>query len=242
MVDMIELTTFSIVARCPRTGMLGAATTTGRPFVGAMLPLVCANRGAVCSQALASPYLAVQVLDAIARGESCAGAVARALDEDSGREKRQIAVVDSSGETFAFTGEEAIPWAGHRCADGYVVAGNMLTGPEVLDHMTSAYEAAPDEEISERLLRALEAVDGSGSGDVRGKKSSVLYVAASEDYGYVDVRVDDHTNPTQELRRLFEVWKRTQRPYQKLMPTRENPTGVVDDDEIARIRAGLEKY
>lgn len=239
---MVEMHTFSIVARCPDTGMLGAASTTGRPFVGALLPLVRGGCGAASSQALANPYLAVKVLDVIASGEGCESAVNRVLDDDPGREKRQLAVVDHAGEGWAFTGQDNVPWAGHRVGAGYVVAGNMLTGPEVLDHMAAAYEETAGDELAERLLRALETVDRSGSGDVRGKKSSVLYVAGSEVYGYVDIRVDEHPRPIEELRRLFEIWKGTQRAYQELMATRKNPAGITDDDEVEKIRARLERY
>lgn len=239
---MVEIHTFSIVARCPSTGMLGAASTTGRPFVGALLPLVKGNYGAVSSQALANPYLAVQALDLIADGLDAESAVSRVLDDDPGQEKRQLTVVDRKGNIGAFTGKDNIPWAGHRFGDGFVVAGNMLTGSEVLDYMATAYEKGADKELAERLLHALEAVDRSDSGDVRGKQSSVLYVAASELYGYVDIRVDEHAQPIEELRRLFELWKSKQRPYQALMPTRENPAGVTDEEEISKIRERLERH
>ena len=65
---MIELNTFSIVAHCPRTGMLGVAVSTAVPAVGALCPYIRAGVGAVSTQSWVNPYLAIEALDLMQRG------------------------------------------------------------------------------------------------------------------------------------------------------------------------------
>lgn len=239
---IVVLNTFTLIAKCPDTGMLGAASCTGRPFVGAMLPQGRPEVGMVSSQALPNPYLGLALLDRLAEGVEPESAMTRLLGDDPGRDQRQVALIDGSGRAAAFTGQENIGWAGHLVGDGYVAAGNMLTGPRVLEVMATEFEGSADLEIGERLLRALESVERQEGGDVRGKISAVLYVAGREVYGYLDLRVDEHTQPITELRRLYQVWERVQRPYQTIMPTREDPFGVVDAAAIATVRANLSRY
>ena len=125
------------------------------------------------------------------------------LQADSDRELRQVHGVDKSNR-FAFTGADCVEWAGHHVGDDFTVAGNMLAGPDVVGSMAAAFEASDGLELSERLLRALEAGQDAG-GDKRGKQSAALLVASPEPRLYHNLRVDDHADPVAELRRIYEV-------------------------------------
>ncbi len=100
----------------------------------------------------------------------------------------------------------------------------MLVGEETITAMAKAFEASADEPLSERLLRTLESGQAAG-GDKRGRQSAALYVVKSEPYPYLDLRVDEHSDPVAELRRVYEVAKRELLPFVEAMPTRVNPKG-----------------
>jgi uncharacterized Ntn-hydrolase superfamily protein len=113
--------------------------------------------------------------------------------------------VDGEG-AFAHTGADCVPWCGHESGSGFTVAGNMLTGPDVLRAMAEAFAAGAEQkrELSERLLLALEAGQAAG-GDKRGKQSAALLVASDEPRMYHNLRVDEHADPVAELRRIYGV-------------------------------------
>jgi len=209
--------TFSIVARCPRTGQLGVAVSTAVPAVGAMCPFVRTGVGAVSTQSWVNPYLAVQTLDAIAAGRSAPDALRAALENDDAREFRQIGVVDAKGLAAAWSGDECTGWFGHRLGDGYAVQGNMLTGEAVVQEMARAFDASSDQPLAERLLLAMEAGQAAG-GDKRGRQSASLRVHATEDYPLVDLRADEHAQPVAELRRIYEIAKLQLLPFVEGMP------------------------
>lgn len=211
--------TFSIVARCPSTGLLGVAVATAVPAVGSMCPFSRAKVGAASTQSWVNPYLALGVLDAIAAGHGARAALQAALAADEARELRQIGVVDAKGEAAAFTGAECTPWCGQEIGDGFAVQGNMLTGPEVIDAMASAYHASAGQPLDERLMRALEAGDAAG-GDKRGRQSASLRVQGEEDYCTLDLRVDEHAQPVTELRRVLEIARLQLVPFVAGMPRR----------------------
>lgn len=236
---MIELNTFSITARDPRSGALGVAVSTKLACVGAMCPWVRAGTGAISTQSFVNPYLGIDGLRLLSDGLSAQETLNRLIAKDAFREIRQLAIVDRGGGTAAFSGDECTQWYGHIVGDGFVVAGNMLAGEAVLAEMRRAYEESPDEALEERLVRALEAGQAAG-GDRRGKQSAALYVATTEEYGYVDVRVDDHPEPVSELRRIFEVVKRDLLPFIDQLPTRKNPGGDLTPEVAAAYRSDVE--
>lgn len=236
---MIELNTFSITARDPRSGALGVAVSTKLACVGAMCPWVRAGTGAISTQSFVNPYLGIDGLRLLSDGLSAQETLNRLIAKDAFREIRQLAIVDRGGGTAAFSGDECTQWYGHIVGDGFVVAGNMLAGEAVLAEMRRAYEESPNEALEERLVRALEAGQGAG-GDRRGKQSAALYVATTEEYGYVDVRVDDHPEPVSELRRIFEVVKRDLLPFIDQLPTRKNPGGDLTPEVAAAYRSDVE--
>lgn len=223
---MRELNTFSIAARCERTGELGVAVATAVPAVGSMCPHVQSGVGAASTQSWVNPYLAVDALAALARGADAAIALAEALAKDEAAALRQIGLVDAKGRATAHTGSGCTPWCGHIVAEGVTIQGNMLTGPEVLDAMAAAFAASRQEALEERLMLALEAGDTAG-GDKRGKQSAALRVHGTEVYARLDLRVDEHAEPVAELRRVLTVASLQLLPFTLSMPRQGEPAGPV---------------
>jgi uncharacterized Ntn-hydrolase superfamily protein len=229
----MKLTTFSIAARCNRTGELGVAVSTKVPAVGTLCPFVRAGVGAVATQAWVNPYLGPRALDALASGLGADAALRRVLDDELDREIRQIGVVDAQGGSATFTGAETDPWKGHRTGPDYSVQGNMLVGEETVLAMVDAFLGSADDPLSERLLRSLEAGQAAG-GDKRGRQSAALLVHGTEDYPLASLRVDEHRDPVAELRRVYEVAKRELFPFVGALPTKRNPRG-----DFAAVRAAI---
>lgn len=225
--------TFSIVARCPRTGMLGVGTSSKALAVGSMVPYVQGGVGAIASQSFTNPYLGFDGLRLLEQGLPAERTLEQLMEADPGRMIRQLGIVDRDGRTAAYTGEKCIEWAGQVVGGGYVALGNMLAGDEVVKQMAITFERLADESLEERLLSAVEAGEAAG-GDVRGRQSAAIYVAGAEEYGWCDLRVDDHADPVGELRRVFEVWKREREPFMMYMPRRDDP--VPAWDAVMRVR------
>jgi uncharacterized Ntn-hydrolase superfamily protein len=221
---MLVLSTFSIAARCPRTGMVGVAVCTAVPAVGALCPFARPRVGAVATQSFVNPYLGIDGLKLLEQGLSAQEALDQLLAGDPGRERRQVSVVDGHGRAAAFTGKDCLAWHGHIVGDGYAVAANMMVDETTVAAMARAFAAHADGELPERLLRALEAGDATG-GDYRGRQSAALLVYHTEDYPYRSLRVDEHRQPVAELRRIFELSKQQLFPFVDMLPTRENPRG-----------------
>ncbi len=201
---MIELHTFSIAARDPHTGDFGVAVSTARPNVGSLVPFV-SRRGAIATQARVNTDLGRLGLALLEQGVPIPVALRTLLETDPESANRQVHGVDGD-HGYCHTGADCVPWCGHDSGPGFTVAGNMLTGPEVVRAMAEAFVAAGEEkrELSERLLMALEAGQAAG-GDKRGKQSAALLVASDEPRTYHNLRVDDHADPVVELRRIYGV-------------------------------------
>jgi len=214
--------TFSVAARCPRTGMLGVATSSKALAAGSMVPYCRAGIGAIASQSFVNPYLGIDGLELLEQGLAAERTIERLIEKDHGRDLRQLAIVDKDGRTAAYTGDRCIPWAGQLPGGGYVCLGNILRGEEVVQAMARAFETTLAEELPERLMRALEAGQEAG-GDRRGRQSAGVVTVLEEQYPWCDLRVDDHDDPVEELRRLLEVWKR-ELPFRSTMPRRDDYT------------------
>jgi uncharacterized Ntn-hydrolase superfamily protein len=197
--------------------------------------------GAIATQAYGNPYLGIDGLALLAQGHTAAAALAEVLAGDPGRDKRQLLIIDRQGGTAVHTGAQTTPWCGHIEGTDYVVAGNMLAGPAVIEAMASAFEASAGEELAERLLSALEAGDLAG-GDKRGKQAAHLEVVDREVWKYVDLRVDDHPEPIAELRRIFEVAKTDLFPFRQLYPTRAQPGADWDLQEYERLSSAVKGH
>jgi uncharacterized Ntn-hydrolase superfamily protein len=230
--------TFSIAARCPRTGMLGVATSSKALSAGGLVPYCRAGIGAIASQSFVNPYLGIDGLVLLEHGLMAERALERLIAADPGRDLRQLAIVDKEGRTATYTGDRCISWAGHVSGAGYVCLGNILTGEEVVQAMARAFETTLVEELPERLMQALEAGQVAG-GDRRGRQSAGITVVAEEAYPLCDLRVDDHTDPVVELRRVLEVYKREEVPFLQEMPRRDDP--VPNWDMMVRAREMLEE-
>ena len=205
MAEEIELNTFSIVARDPKTNRFGIAVTTKAFGVGALCPFAKAGVGAIATQARVNPALGPKGLRLLEHGLSAEEVLQELLAGDPGSEYRQLGVIDRYGHAAAWTGSEANGWKGHIIGDNFTVQGNLLVGEEVVQATAAAFQGS-NAPFEERLLRALAAGQVAG-GDKRGKQSAALLVVDTEDFPYVDIRVDDAPEPLKELRRLYEIHK-----------------------------------
>lgn len=221
--------TFSIIARCPRTGQFGVGAATAMPAVGKLLTHAFTGAGAVATQARLNPYLGIDGLDLLKQGLSAREALNRVLEEDPRADLRQVAVVDSSGATAAWTGSGCPDWAGAQEHENFSVQGNRIAGSQVLDAAAKAFEETADLSLDERLVTALVAGDEMG-GDKKGEISATIYVVDTEEYPLWDIRVDEHKTPLVELRRLHRVFKKQLLPQIKKMPSRANPAGEHGED------------
>lgn len=210
--------TFSIVARDCSSGEVGVAVATCHFAVGALVAHVVGDV-AVATQAETNPLLGVRGVLLMQAGMESKEALTALLAADSEAEQRQVHACDAVGGAHAHTGSACVDWAGHKVfpaatSKGGVscsCAGNMLVGPQVLDAMASAFKGCDrSKPLAERLLCALEAGDAAG-GDKRGRMSAAIKVCSKgQPYAAVDIRVDFHATPVQELRRLY---KERLKPY-----------------------------
>ena len=202
--------TFSIVAFDPDSGSSGIAVASKFLAVGAVVPWGRAGAGAVATQAMANLSYGPQGLDLLANGLSADHAVAQLTDADDEREHRQVGMVHTQGRGATFTGGSCLDWAGGQAGDGFAIQGNILAGPQVVAAMADAWKERAGEAFERRLVAALAAGDQAG-GDRRGRQSAALRVwREGAAYGGVldiaiDLRVDDHRMPIDELGRLLNL-------------------------------------
>jgi uncharacterized Ntn-hydrolase superfamily protein len=233
--------TWSIVAR-DASGAFGIAIASKFFAVGALCRHVRSGVGAVATQALVNPFYGSVALDALAQGRTARDVIAQVIAGDDGREHRQIHLIGASGEAAVHTGSACVDWCGHTMGDGFSVAGNMLAGPQVVEQTAAAFRSAdPALPLAERLMAALAAGEAAG-GDKRGKQSAALLIYTTEDYSALDIRVDDHADPLQELRRLYDKSLERYQPFIACLPSRARPAGITDraviEAEIERFHVG----
>jgi uncharacterized Ntn-hydrolase superfamily protein len=223
---MINAMTWSILARDPVNGALGAAVATRFFAVGALAIHVEGGVAALATQALINPMYAVHGMPRLRAGQTPQDVVAALLAADAGRDHRQLHVLDASGRIAAHTGAECVAWCGSVRGTDVSVAGNMLAGPAVVACTLTAFEQAQGP-LAERLLTALEAGEAAG-GDKRGKQSAALKVATADPYPDLDIRTDDHPDPLRELRRLYAVSQERFAVFRRFLAGAESPCGVFD--------------
>jgi|SRR5882672_8279211 len=235
--------TWSIVAR-DASGAFGVAVASRFFAVGVHCPHARSGIGAVCTQALVNPQYGPAGLDLLARKNSPEKSIQDLVARDKGREHRQVHMIDAKRRVAAFTGSACIDWCGQLAGEGFSVAGNMLAGAAVLEKTALAFERAKDLSFAERLLAALEAGEAAG-GDKRGKQAAALLIHTTEDYPFLDLRVDDHAAPLAELRRLYDKSLERYQPFIACLPSRARPAGITDrsviEAEIARFQAARRK-
>jgi uncharacterized Ntn-hydrolase superfamily protein len=200
--------TYSIAACDLAAGQWGVAVQSKFLAVGAVVPWAEPHAGAVATQAYANPRYGPDGLRLLREGLSAADVVARLTEADDGRDVRQVGVVDARGGAATFTGSACQDWAGGRTGGGYAAQGNILVSAATVDALAEAFEAGARSPLAVRLLDCLDAAQAAG-GDRRGQQSAALLVV-ERDGGYaalsdtlVDLRVDDHGRPLEELRRLY---------------------------------------
>ncbi|MCF6268674.1 MAG: DUF1028 domain-containing protein [Melioribacteraceae bacterium] len=202
--------TYSIVARDENTGEMGVAVQSHWFSVGTLVSWGEAGVGVVATQSFINPAFGPEGLKIIKDGKSAKEALEILIKNDEGRDVRQLAILDKSGNTAAYTGSRCIPFAGHIEGVNYSVQANLMESETVWGAMEKAFLETKDLPLAERLLAALEAAQAEG-GDIRGKQSAAILVVRSESTGkiwedrLVDLRIDDHSNPIQEMKRLLKV-------------------------------------
>lgn len=230
--------TWSIVAR-DADGAFGIAIASRFVAVGMLCPHARSGVGAISTQALVNPHYGPRGLELLSQGVSSQEAIRKLTDADQGRDHRQLHIIDSKGQVAGYTGAACIEWCGHIAGDGYSVAGNMLAGPQVLQETSKAYRENTDLPFGERLIAALQAGEAAG-GDKRGKQAAALRIHTTEDYPFLDLRVDDHEEPIAELRRLYDKSLERLQPFSSCLPSRARPAGITDraviEAEIARFQ------
>lgn len=198
--------TYSIVARDPDTGDLGVAVQSHWFSVGSIVSWGEPGVGAVATQSIAEPAYGPRLLERLRKGQEPREALDELLAADEHAAVRQVAVVDSTGAIAVHTGDGCIKYAGHVEGEGFSAQANMMAGPRVWPAMEEAFSASTDP-LPRRLLATLDAAEAAG-GDVRGRQSAALLVVPAEGEAWrrtVELRVEDHTDPLGELRRLLDL-------------------------------------
>jgi uncharacterized Ntn-hydrolase superfamily protein len=226
--------TWSILAR-DEQGRFGVAIASRFFAVGALCVHTRRGVGALSTQALMNPLYGARGMDLLAAGRTPAEVVDTLTSADAGREQRQLHVLPATGAPVAWTGGSCVDWCGHRLAEDFSVAGNMLAGPQVVEATAQAFIAARGQDLAERLLAALAAGEAAG-GDKRGKQAAALRIQADEDWPQLDLRVDDHAEPVLELQRLYDKSLERYQPFMACLAGRHDPVGLIDRTQIeARI-------
>jgi uncharacterized Ntn-hydrolase superfamily protein len=206
---MIHFSTFSIAACDLKNNTWGVAVASKFPAVGAAVPWVKAEVGAIATQSYVNTSYGPNGLAMMAEGASAQETLEKLLASDKEREIRQVGVVDAQGSAVTFTGEKCHDWAGGLTGPGYAIQGNILTGADVIQKMEEAFLNSTGE-LPARLYAALYAGDRAG-GDKRGRQAAAIYVAKPKGgYGgfldrWIDYRVDDHLDPVPRLGELLEL-------------------------------------
>jgi len=201
--------TFSIVAFDPLTKDLGVAVHSRYFSVGSVVPWAEAGVGAIATQSFVNVSYGPRGLQLLKEGLTVNEVIKRLTSQDKARDYRQLGIVDSKGNVAVFTGEKCLKWAGSRIGKNYVALGNILADEEVVNNMGKKFESTNDD-LAGKFIAALEGGEEAG-GDIRGKQSASLLVVRKErgrvGYGdrYIDLRVEDHTNPIEELKRLLNL-------------------------------------
>lgn len=223
--------TWSIIFHERSTGRIGIAVATKFFAVGARVPNIEPQKGAVCTQALTNPLYGPRGLRLIREGVGAADIARLLIAPDAGRDHRQLHVMGADGRFAAHTGAECVPWCGHWTGDDMSVAGNMLAGPGVVSETVRVLRERTDLALPRRLIAAMRAGEAAG-GDKRGKQSAALVIYGDQEYSELDLRVDDHIEPLLELARLEAVSRERWTHFRAFTATRENPAGIFDRAEI----------
>jgi uncharacterized Ntn-hydrolase superfamily protein len=199
--------------------------------VGSLCPFAEPEVGAIATQSFVNPRYGPDGLQLLRQGLSAEEAVERLTAADDGRAQRQLGIVDGQGRSATYTGGKCFDWAGGRTGDCYAAQGNILVSEATVDGLADTFERTTGEPLAVRLMDCLDAAQAAG-GDRRGQQSASLLVV-QKDAGYaglsdtiVDLRVDDHVRPLEELRRIFAI-------HEELFGTTPPSKWVTVDPELA---------
>lgn len=194
--------TFSIVARSPKLGKLGVAVASGSTSVGDRVSHAKPGVGVVATQAYTNTIYGTKGLKLIEQGTPPKEALNLILREDSGREHRQVAMMDTEGNKAVFTGSKVPGWHGEAIGKDYIVIGNLLVGEDVVNRMAEKFEQSTGG-LALRMIKGLEMASKSG-GDRRGERSAALIVVSVRNVE-VEIKVNKHRNPIKELSKRLEL-------------------------------------
>ena len=227
--------TYTVIARCERTKQIGVAIATYSLAVGGLCPQIASHVGALSSQAFVNPELRHLGINLLASGHSANQALELTIRSDSQPEFRQFGIIDREGRTAVHTGKSTRAYSGHIAKTNYAVFGNVLDSEEVIQAMSTAFEASAQESLSERLIRTLEA--GKRAGGQRGgagplpERSASIIVHGSSPVAELDLRIDEHDDAVVELRRLFDGY----RPYLAYHQQRwTNPESALPQEQFVK--------
>jgi uncharacterized Ntn-hydrolase superfamily protein len=233
--------TYSIAACDLEAKQWGVAVQSKFLAVGSVVPWAEPDVGAIATQAYANPSYGPQGLALLREGLSASEVVEQLTSEDEGRDQRQLGVVDAQGASAAWTGPHCSDWAGHQTGSCFAAQGNILVDEETVAALATTFEANRQLSLAHRLIECLAAAQAAG-GDRRGQQSASLLVV-QRDGGYaglsdvlVDLRVDDHEQPIQELRRISKLHNRLfgQSPHEDWLPL-EGELGAEVDERLAQL-------
>jgi len=208
--------TFSIVARDSVTGEIGIAVQSHWFNVGAVVGWGEAGVGVVATQSFVNPSFGLRGLELLKQGKSPQEALDELIASDSGRDVRQLAILDVKGRTASYTGKNCIYAAGNIAMNNFSVQANLMLNDKVWPAMSEAFQKTTGP-LAERMIAALEAGQNAG-GDIRGRQSASIMTFKGESTGkpwddkLIDLRVEDNPQPIAELKRLLMV----QRAYEHM--------------------------
>jgi uncharacterized Ntn-hydrolase superfamily protein len=225
----VVVSTYSIVACDLAAGQWGVGVQSKFLAVGSVVPWAEPHVGAIATQSYANPSYGPNGLALLREGRTASEVVEALTSADEGRAERQVGVVDGQGRAATFTGEACNDWAGGRTGDCYAAQGNILVSAETVDAIAETFESGSGP-LAERLIDCLAAAQAAG-GDSRGQQSAALLIV-EKDGGYaglsdvvIDLRVDDHEHPIDELRRLYRI-------HRQLFGKTPRSNWVEVDDEL----------
>ncbi len=202
--------TFSIVARDKVTGEMAVAVQSHWFSVGSLVSWGKSGVGVVATQSFVNPAYGPNGLELMQEGKSATETLQYLVDQDKGKNVRQVAMLDNNGNVSAFTGKDCIVYANENIGDNFSVQANMMLNDKVVPAMAKAFRENENLLLAERVLKVLQAAQKAG-GDIRGKQSAALIVVGPDivqdswNDKIIDLRVDDHQDPIAELERLLNV-------------------------------------
>ncbi|CAN5239606.1 hypothetical protein BH23BAC2_BH23BAC2_14410 [soil metagenome] len=202
--------TYSIVARDSITGEMAVGVQSHWFSVGSIVAWGRSGIGVVATQSFVNPAYGPQGIDLMAKGKSAHQALDELVAKDEGRGYRQVAFLDTRGRAAAFTGEKCVESAMHHAGENFSVQANMMLNDDIIPAMKKAFKDYDHLPLAERVVKVLQAAEHAG-GDIRGKQSAALIVVGPDvvenswEEKKIDLRVDDHPEPLEELERLLQV-------------------------------------